>query len=259
MSEHQRYQELISRMLDEELSVEERTALAEHLQTCAECRSVYTAFASLSGTLREDLEDAPTGLRENVMAEIRREEIRKKNTVRRRWVPIAAAAAVLALVLAVSPRLREANTLKRSQFAATASAPAAAAEAPTAAGEPAFDKAGFADEDAGSNTAVFDRAMGAVQEENAFAMDEAPEEEAVLPMSTLLELLEGRETELDPAALEQDPVCVIDTDEGPLGLYRHERSLYYFDPADGTLREVGCPEDVLAAFCEIDPLGGKNP
>ena len=92
-------QEWISRMLDEELNAEEQAALAKHLETCPDCRALYEAFSAVSGALREDLEEPPESLRENVMAEIRREEIRKKNR-RPRWAVLTvAAAAALALGL----------------------------------------------------------------------------------------------------------------------------------------------------------------
>ena len=92
-------QELLSRMLDEDLDAHEQRELAEHLKNCPDCRAMYEAFSALSGQLRSDLVEPPESLRENVMAEIRREQIRKKN--RRPWRYALAVAAMAALVIGI--------------------------------------------------------------------------------------------------------------------------------------------------------------
>ena len=92
-------QELLSRMLDEDLDAHEQRELAEHLKNCPDCRAMYEAFSALSGQLRSDLAEPPESLRENVMAEIRREQIRKKN--RRPWRYALAVAAMAALVIGI--------------------------------------------------------------------------------------------------------------------------------------------------------------
>ena len=93
------YQEMISRLIDREITPEEGTELAAHARECAECRAVYTAFSSLSGLLSDDLVDPPEELAENVMAEIRRSELwKKKRQPRRqlrRWAALAACAVLL--------------------------------------------------------------------------------------------------------------------------------------------------------------------
>ncbi len=97
------YQELISRMLDEDLSRDERSALAEHLETCRECAAMYQAFSVLSDTLASDMEEPPEGFSDNVMAEIRRSEIIRKNrkphVLSRQTKNFIVAAACAALVL----------------------------------------------------------------------------------------------------------------------------------------------------------------
>lgn len=103
MSGCEHYQELISRILDEELSRDERAALAEHLGTCRECAAMYQAFSALSDTISSDLAEPPEELTDNIMAEIRRSEIRRKN----RRMPasakgLIAAAACLALIAATA-------------------------------------------------------------------------------------------------------------------------------------------------------------
>ena len=99
MEQCEAMQALISRMLDEDLDAAEQRELAEHLKNCPDCRAMYEAFSALSGQLRSDLAEPPESLRENVMAEIRREQIRVKN--RRPWRYALAVAAMAALVIGV--------------------------------------------------------------------------------------------------------------------------------------------------------------
>ena len=66
------YQELISRMLDEDLSRSERAELAKHLETCSECAAMYQAFSVLSDTISSDMAEPPEDLVDNIMADIRR-------------------------------------------------------------------------------------------------------------------------------------------------------------------------------------------
>ena len=97
------YQELISRMLDEDLSRDERAALAEHLDTCRECAAMYQAFSALSDTISSDLTEPPEELCDNIMAELRRSEIIRRSRKRglsRQVKSLIAAAACAALVIA---------------------------------------------------------------------------------------------------------------------------------------------------------------
>lgn len=121
------YQELISRLIDRELSAEEGEELAAHARECAECRAVYTAFSSLSGMLTDSMVEPPEELSENVMARLRREELRKQKSrplQRSRTLAVAACAALVLIGGALAmPRLMRTNS------AAPAAAPAAAKEA----------------------------------------------------------------------------------------------------------------------------------
>ncbi len=73
------YEELISRSLDDELSVEERKALAVHLASCPSCSQMRQLMADISGFFEEDMEELPDGLHEDIMASIRRSEMIKRN------------------------------------------------------------------------------------------------------------------------------------------------------------------------------------
>ena len=133
------YQELISSLVDGELSDEENEALMLHLNTCSRCNAMYAVFHDLSDILSEEPEPLPEGLHENIMAGVRRSELKKRNRHMRRvglrTAMTAAACAVLVLAAAVtfdpgkradsvSIRAEEASQLRPSP------SPAAGAPAP---------------------------------------------------------------------------------------------------------------------------------
>ena len=136
------YQELISRLIDRELSAEEGEELAAHARECADCRAVYAAFSSLSGMLAERLVEPPEELAENVMAHLRRRQLRKKNTpiLTRRAAAIAASAVLVLLggSLVIPRLLRGASGEAAAPMAAPALYSASGADsAKSAAEEPA--------------------------------------------------------------------------------------------------------------------------
>ena len=96
------YQELISRMLDEDLSPVEQGVLKAHLPNCEACAAMYKSFSALSKALEDQLEEPPESLRYNVMAEIRRAELRRKNRLSRPMKIILSTAACLALIVGIS-------------------------------------------------------------------------------------------------------------------------------------------------------------
>ena len=144
MSDCKHYQELISRLIDREITPEEGEALAAHARECEECRAVYEAFSSLSELLGGELVEPPGELSENVMAEIRRSELWKQNRKPRqlrRWAAIAASAVLVIGVGALTlPRLL------RSSSASKAAAPQAvySVAASEEAAAPALPAAGAA-------------------------------------------------------------------------------------------------------------------
>lgn len=92
------YQELMSRMLDGDLSADETEALLAHVQSCASCRAVFTAFADFSACLKAPPVEPPAALREAVMAGIRPKEKKKEPIplILKIFVPMAACFALLA-------------------------------------------------------------------------------------------------------------------------------------------------------------------
>lgn len=126
MSSCEYYQELISRMVDEELSAEEQAVLAPHLEHCPDCAALYQAFQRISGVIAEGLEEPPEALSENVMAALWREQIKNKNRKTMRWKGPLATAACLAVVIAAAWLM---PNMFRAGSAAPAEAPAASDQA----------------------------------------------------------------------------------------------------------------------------------
>ena len=98
------YQELISRLMDGEISGDEHVALMEHLNSCSRCNAMYAVFHDLSDILSEEPEPLPENLHENIMAGVRRSAMIRKNRRLRRFglstALSAAACAVLVLFAA---------------------------------------------------------------------------------------------------------------------------------------------------------------
>lgn len=129
------YQELISRLVDGEVSHDEYEALMAHMKSCSRCNAMYAVFHDLSDLIADEArEELPEGLHENIMAGVRRSAIEKKNRRMRsiglRTALTAAACAVLVLFasLGFAPHERAENVSIRSQQAAEEILPAAPAE-----------------------------------------------------------------------------------------------------------------------------------
>lgn len=136
MTECERYQELISRMADEELTKSERTALSAHMEHCSQCNAMYAVFSNLSEIIGQDVEPLPEGLHENIMADIRRSAIKQQNIKERRRFAmpkpfrnvVAAAACAAVVIFAAKGMLNE----KMNDTSAMSESEAAAAAAPVA-------------------------------------------------------------------------------------------------------------------------------
>lgn len=141
MNSCDRYQELISRLVDGEISRDEHEALMEHLKSCSSCNAMYAVFHDLSDILAEEPEELPEGLHENIMADVRRSALLKKNRRMRsiglRTTLTAAACLVLVLFAAggFAPGKRaESVSIRREQAleAMTPTPTAAPTETPAA-------------------------------------------------------------------------------------------------------------------------------
>ncbi len=96
MTDCEKYLELMSAMLDGELSGEQEAELLTHIDTCTECKRVYNAFKGISGALTEELVAPPDTLVKGVMYKISN---RKKSERRFAFGRFTALAACLALAL----------------------------------------------------------------------------------------------------------------------------------------------------------------
>lgn len=128
MKKCEEFAPLLSAYFDGELTEEENAAVRAHLGECEDCRARLDEYAQLSGAmLALGEEDVPAGFTEGVMAAVRAEKAAKKPQTKkrsawRRWMPMAACAAIVALAAAVTiPR----TAMKQEANDAAPAAPAA--------------------------------------------------------------------------------------------------------------------------------------
>lgn len=95
MIDCEKCREMISCLLDGELSEEESAQVREHIGQCAECRAVFEAFSAVSEQM-QSLEEVPDGLHEKIMDAIPQPKKKKGGIV---WIKYLSAAACLALVI----------------------------------------------------------------------------------------------------------------------------------------------------------------
>lgn len=95
MIDCEKCREMISCLLDGELSEAEQSLVREHIAACPECRSVYDAFSVVSAQLHEE-EPLPDGLHEKIMSGIKARPKKKTGIV---WIKYLSVAACLALVI----------------------------------------------------------------------------------------------------------------------------------------------------------------
>lgn len=95
MTDCEKCREMISCLLDGELSEAEQSLVREHIASCPECRSVYDAFSAVSEQMHEE-EPLPDGLHEKIMSGIKAKPKKKTGIV---WIKYLSVAACLALVI----------------------------------------------------------------------------------------------------------------------------------------------------------------
>ncbi len=128
MKKCEEFAPLLSAYFDGELTEEENAAVRAHLGECEDCRARLDEYAQLSGAmLALGEEDVPEGFTARVMAAVRAEKAAakpqvKKRSTWRRWMPMAACAAIVALAAAVTiPR----TEMKQETTSAAPDTPAA--------------------------------------------------------------------------------------------------------------------------------------
>jgi len=129
MSKCERYEALISAMLDGELTERERSELEEHLAICPDCAAMYAAFAEVSEALKAETdtlsEPLPAALHENIMAKVRMaEKAQKTHGTIMRLRPILAAAACVVVLAGTLLALRNGVSMGKNAAPESAEAPA---------------------------------------------------------------------------------------------------------------------------------------
>ena len=146
MTEHNKLKEMINRYVDGDLNEQEKQELEEHLKQCPSCRSVLSAFKSISEATEASLKEPPADFKDSVMAAIKNLPADapksapfkpNRKTIKTIAVTFAAAAACLALVLIAAPDL----------LSKSASTKDAAMSAPEAAPKAHYEMAEAADEE----------------------------------------------------------------------------------------------------------------
>lgn len=265
MSGCEYYQELISCLLDGELSNDEQAELAEHLENCPECAAMHRAFAALSQTMADDMEEAPESLCTNVMAELRRAEIIKKNRRRSAIKAVLATAACAVFVFAAgrltgfggssnenaTVAVYDVKMAKTESFAVPAEAPAAAAPQMVEDGALAGGTMVTADMTAAEPEAMIEEAAeeAAPMQANTFSLTradtsadtgtgvEAPD------WNSINELLDGTVAQDDVALPDSPSLQLTAQADGvfyTLVVYELDGLLYYLDPTDGILKQSSC-------------------
>ncbi len=107
MADCKKYMDMISCYADGELPEQEQKLLLAHLDGCASCRALLSAYRSIAEAAEETLVQVPDGFAAGVMEKIRKLPRRRSGgwkAVRPVIISFAAAAACLALVFTVSPQ-----------------------------------------------------------------------------------------------------------------------------------------------------------
>ncbi len=252
------FRELISCLIDGELSKDDKAALADHLEICHECATMYAAFSNLSSVIAEDLEEAPASLCANVMAEIRRAEIIKKNRRKSaiKAVLATAACAVFAIAAGRFADFKSADTAVT--YTAAVYDMAVAPEAETfavPADVPAENTNGTAfvaaapmapmaiEESAADNSVAEISGFSLRQPSNA--NDEVPD------LMSLYEVLNGVPVEGEVQLPDYPALSLTAFHDGvyySLSFFESDNGLYYFDPMDGALKFTSVTCDILANF-----------
>lgn len=108
MKKCEEFAPLLSAFVDGELTEEERAEVLAHVSECEKCRRLLSELTALHAALGElEDEDVPAGFTEGVMAAVCAEKAAKKPQTKkrsawRRWMPMAACAAIVALAAAVT-------------------------------------------------------------------------------------------------------------------------------------------------------------
>ncbi len=135
-----KYYEMISQLIDGELSAQQESELRTHMGNCPDCAKVYEAFSGISQGMNLEIRTAPAGFASGVMSKINEEQKSNRRKKQSPWRTILPVAACLALVFVVSQSTgmfgggKSANdtaTLENRMFSSTYDAGSATDAAPS--------------------------------------------------------------------------------------------------------------------------------
>ncbi|MGN1001691.1 MAG: zf-HC2 domain-containing protein [Oscillospiraceae bacterium] len=273
MRECERIQELISLLLDGELSEAEEQTVREHIADCAECREMYEAFAAVSDAMRADAAPVPDGLHEKIMDGVRAAGRKKPGRVihLRRYVTAAACLVViLGAVLALGR-----GGMGFDSAASTANSAAAPAAVDYRSSETAADNEsavleeyGWAEMPSTQNMMETGESNGTVEDQvigpqlSGFTAEDPTilsarfvweeEERAVEDLDALAGLLEEQPAESaeDDFVLSENADCLLclETSEGEqeLSLYFRDGKVYVQSEDGSVYLAAGSAEEFLA-------------
>lgn len=96
----------LSAFVDGELSEEEKTEVLAHVEACEDCREQLAELMTMRAAFGEMEEyDVPEGFAEGVMTRLHEETAPKKRTHGRKWMGLAACAAVVIMAAVMLPRM----------------------------------------------------------------------------------------------------------------------------------------------------------
>lgn len=97
-----KYFEMISQLIDGELSAQQESELRTHMGNCPDCAKVYEAFSGISQGMDLEIRTAPEGFASGVMSRINKEEKNNRRKKQSPWKTVLPLAACLALVFVVA-------------------------------------------------------------------------------------------------------------------------------------------------------------
>ena len=164
MSDCERYEEMISALLDGELSGGEEAEVRAHMASCPECAAMYEAFAAVGGAV--GAQDVPDTLHDGIMAKVRAAEKASKtqHTIVRLRPILAAAACLIVLVGTVFALKNNLGPGSRTVKSASSSADAPAAAESYSAGALTDSKIGTPAEAPAANAQQMEKAAADLED-----------------------------------------------------------------------------------------------
>ncbi len=255
MSDCERYEELISALLDGQLSEKEEAEVRAHMAECTQCRAMYEAFAAVGAALAA--EDVPDTLHDGIMAKIHTAEKAKKTQgIIVRLRPILAAAACLVVLVGTVFALK--NTVwTRNSLKDAAGAPEAALYS---AGSASATASGAAPQQADEGLWLTDSkmAVAAAPKEAPAELEEEPDaaRDAAVPESTAATnaASDGIASEMRftmrVEALTENGLIGVVTDAGDQDLFAEGEAVTVF--ADGGEASVQKPGALVSVTIAAD-------